>query len=266
MIAVPTTAGTGSELRPFAVLKIREKVKGPIAGNALYPTHAVVDPELTHGLPCKVTVATGLDALEPRHRGLLVAGTPARVRLLAIEARGSSRQSQAGGRTARTRPGASAMSLAATLAGRAFQLPKNAMVHACSFPLSAAITCRTARPARLTLEEAIRFKCPAMGERMTRPFLQGIGLETAEREDLTRWCGELKRLGGLPCTLRRPAFPRPNLILVGESFHPLMRNNAHCDRKRPDRNVPAAGLRRPANLGKNDMRNNVSTPATFDRN
>ena len=74
-----------------------------------------------------------------------------------------------------------------------------------------------------TLEEAIRFNAPAMGERMT-VFLRGIGLDNVE--DLVKLVGELKRLGGLPCTLREAGIPATDIsYLVGESFHPLMRNN-----------------------------------------
>ena len=67
------------------------------------------------------------------------------------------------------------MSYAATLAGMAFQLPKNAMVHACSFPLSTRYHLPHGAACAFTLEEAIRLNAPAMGQRMT-DFLRGIGL------------------------------------------------------------------------------------------
>ena len=64
VIAVPTTAGTGSEVTPFAVLDdIEKNFKGPIASDAFYPAKAIVDPELTYSVPVKVTAATALDAL-----------------------------------------------------------------------------------------------------------------------------------------------------------------------------------------------------------
>jgi alcohol dehydrogenase len=225
VIAVPTTAGTGSELTPFAVLNDTAKqIKGPIAGDALYPVHAVVDPELTHSLPLAVTVATGLDALSHAVEAYWSRGHQPFCDLLAIEAarliaanlkRAAEYPDDAGAR--------SAMSLAATLAGAAFQLPKNAMVHACSFPLSTRYHMPHGAACAFTLEEAIRFNAPAMGERMT-VFLRGIGLDNVE--DLVKLVGELKRLGGLPCTLREAGIPATDIsYLVGESFHPLMRNN-----------------------------------------
>ena len=63
-IAVPTTAGTGSEVTRNAVLGVPEhQVKASLRGQAMLPKVAIVDPELCIGLPSEITVFTGLDAL-----------------------------------------------------------------------------------------------------------------------------------------------------------------------------------------------------------
>jgi len=63
-IAIPTTAGTGTEVTRNAVLASPEhQVKVSLRGNWLLPKLAIVDPELTHSLPPTVTASTGLDAL-----------------------------------------------------------------------------------------------------------------------------------------------------------------------------------------------------------
>jgi alcohol dehydrogenase class IV len=63
-IAVPTTAGTGSEVTRNAVLGSTEhSVKASLRSPLMLPRVAMVDPELTHGLPPAVTASTGLDAL-----------------------------------------------------------------------------------------------------------------------------------------------------------------------------------------------------------
>lgn len=63
-IMVPTTAGTGSEVTFTSVFTMREtKTKGGINSPFLYPHTAILDPELTLGLPREVTAYTGMDAL-----------------------------------------------------------------------------------------------------------------------------------------------------------------------------------------------------------
>jgi alcohol dehydrogenase class IV len=63
-IAVPTTAGTGSEVTRNAVLGSAEDgVKASLRSPLMLPQVAVVDPELTYELPPEVTAYTGLDAL-----------------------------------------------------------------------------------------------------------------------------------------------------------------------------------------------------------
>jgi alcohol dehydrogenase class IV len=63
-IAIPTTAGTGSEVTRNAVLgSAQHRVKASLRSAWMLPRLAVVDPELTLGLPRAITASTGLDAL-----------------------------------------------------------------------------------------------------------------------------------------------------------------------------------------------------------
>lgn len=64
VVAVPTTAGTGSEVTPVAVVSDPEReLKVGISSPFLVPAAAVVDPELTLGAPATVTAYSGIDAL-----------------------------------------------------------------------------------------------------------------------------------------------------------------------------------------------------------
>ncbi|HHY54253.1 MAG TPA: iron-containing alcohol dehydrogenase [Chloroflexi bacterium] len=64
VIAIPTTAGTGSEVTRNAVLASpAHRVKVSVRSPSMLPRVALVDPELTYSLPAAVTAATGMDAL-----------------------------------------------------------------------------------------------------------------------------------------------------------------------------------------------------------
>lgn len=64
IVAIPTTAGTGSEATQFTIITdTKNDVKMLLKGAVLMPVLAIVDPELTLSTPPKVTAATGLDAL-----------------------------------------------------------------------------------------------------------------------------------------------------------------------------------------------------------
>jgi 4-hydroxybutyrate dehydrogenase len=63
VIAVPTTAGTGSEVGRAALITLRDGAKLGIIGPPMIPRAAICDPELTLGLPPRLTAATGMDAL-----------------------------------------------------------------------------------------------------------------------------------------------------------------------------------------------------------
>ncbi len=64
LLAIPTTAGTGSEVTRNAVLiSVEHRVKASMRSPLMLPKLAIVDPELTYSMPAAVTAATGLDAL-----------------------------------------------------------------------------------------------------------------------------------------------------------------------------------------------------------
>lgn len=63
-VMIPTTSGTGSEVTPIAILSdVKEQLKKGIVSEFLYPSYALIDPELTLGLPPYITAYTGIDAL-----------------------------------------------------------------------------------------------------------------------------------------------------------------------------------------------------------
>lgn len=72
VIAVPTTAGTGSEVTPYSVLVDEATgTKRTITSKSLFPRVALLDPDLTLSLPRAVTIHTGLDVLSQAMEGMV---------------------------------------------------------------------------------------------------------------------------------------------------------------------------------------------------
>ena len=64
VVCIPTTAGTGSEVNPYAVITDKQgDVKFIIVSNVIIPSLAVIDPNLTKSMPPAMTAASGIDAL-----------------------------------------------------------------------------------------------------------------------------------------------------------------------------------------------------------
>jgi alcohol dehydrogenase class IV len=63
LILIPTTAGTGSEVTPISIVTTGENEKMGVVSPVILPDIALLDPELTLGLPAPVTAATGIDAM-----------------------------------------------------------------------------------------------------------------------------------------------------------------------------------------------------------
>jgi len=225
LVAVPTTAGTGSEVTPFAVLDDQAQgVKAPMAGPQLYPTLGIADPLLTHSMPKSVTACTGMDALAHAIEGYWSVNHQPICDLLALDAaRLVFRNLPTACREPDNAEARHDMCLAALLAGMAFQLPKNAMVHACSYPLSNRFHMPHGAACAFVLEFAIRLNTPAMGGRI-EAFARHCGFDTVDA--MVAGVRKLKEAGGLPCTLPDAGIPVDAVdTLIEESFHPVTKNN-----------------------------------------
>lgn len=72
VVAVPTTAGTGSEVTPYSVLvDLEQHSKRTLTGRGLFPVVAFLDPTLSVSMPRSVTINTGLDALSQAMEGMV---------------------------------------------------------------------------------------------------------------------------------------------------------------------------------------------------
>lgn len=132
VVAVPTTAGTGSEVTANAVLSSPDhQVKVSVRGPTVLPAAAIVDPLLTIGCPPKVTASSGLDAftqcLEPYVSPMANALTDGFARTGLTAAGRSLRAAHADGSDVEARTG---MALTSLLGGLALANAKLGAVHA----------------------------------------------------------------------------------------------------------------------------------------
>lgn len=86
VVAIPTTAGTGSEVTPYAVLVDEaQPAKKTIRGRGIFPKVAYLDPVFTATMPRDVTIHTGLDALSQGMEGMVSTGSTPMTDVLGLE-------------------------------------------------------------------------------------------------------------------------------------------------------------------------------------
>lgn len=137
VIAIPTTAGTGSEVTPFAVITDHSRnYKLSVSSSYLLPSCAILDPELIASVPEKTAAACGVDALVHALEAYLsLAASPFSdmFALKALQMIGSSLRAYVADRNQE----AEAMLLGSLFAGIAFSHARLGNVHAMSHPVSA---------------------------------------------------------------------------------------------------------------------------------
>ena len=168
LVAVPTTAGTGSEMTRSAVITNKEaRVKQTIRGDSLYPKMALVDPELTVSLPKSITASTGIDALTHAIEAYITKNAHALSDALAIEATrlifGNLRKAVNDGSDIEAR---SNMCVASTLGGLTFSISGLGMVHAMAEPLGGRYNVPHGVANSVLLPYCLSFNCDAVSKKL----------------------------------------------------------------------------------------------------
>ena len=135
MMAIPTTAGTGSEATHFAVVYV-DGEKYSVAHPSLLPDYAIVDPTLTESLPKRITAATGLDALCQAIESIWAVAATEESMGYAQEAARLAFDHLAAAVNAPTPEARRAMCRASHLAGKAINITKTTAPHALSYFLT----------------------------------------------------------------------------------------------------------------------------------
>ncbi|PKP84843.1 MAG: alcohol dehydrogenase [Alphaproteobacteria bacterium HGW-Alphaproteobacteria-2] len=166
LVLIPTTAGTGSEVTPVSIITVGEEEKRGVSSTVILPDLAVLDPDLTLGLPPAITAATGVDAMvhaieayasaSPNNNPL--SRMLAREALRLLGANIEQAVFEGGDRDAR-----GAMLLGSMLAGQAFANSPVAAVHALAYPVGGIFHVPHGLSNALVLPHVLRFNAPSAG-------------------------------------------------------------------------------------------------------
>lgn len=218
VIAIPTTAGTGSEVTKFVVITDTDrKVKMLISSPFLIPRVALLDPQLTLSIPPAFTAGPGMDALThaiEAFQSSLAAPTTDVFALSAIRLIGGNLvKATLNGANVEAR---TAMLLGQMHAGLAFGNASVALVHAMSRPLGAHFGIPHGQANAILLPWVMEYNRPACPEKFVRIAealgcdVQGLPLKEASRLAVTT-VREIYADTGLPLTLAELGVPAESL-------------------------------------------------------
>lgn len=231
---VPTTAGTGSEVTPIAIVTTGENEKSGVVSPVLLPDLAVLDPETTRGLPPHVTAATGIDAIVHAIESYCSTSTNNNPmsRALACEALRLMGQSlEAAVMTPGNMSARSDMLLGSLLAGQSFANSPVAAVHALAYPIGGRFKVPHGLSNALVLPHVLRFNIETAPKSYDKiapilfPDLAGAGDMGSD------FCDALSALSarcGLPTRLRDVGIDRDCLhVLAADALKQtrLLMNN-----------------------------------------
>lgn len=229
LVLIPTTSGTGSEVTPISIVTVEDDEKRGVVSPVILPDVAILDPELTLGLPAHVTAATGVDAMVHAIEAYTSksANNNPLSRALAIEAltllSANIERAVGEGSDLNAR---SAMLLGSMLAGQAFANSPVAAVHALAYPIGGRFHVPHGLSNALVLPHVLRFNAPAAGGAYAElaphvfPSL-GLGPATATQDIAAQFIEEIANLNkrlGLETQLRE--------VGISESDLPQMASDA----------------------------------------
>lgn len=230
IFAIPTTAGTGSEVTYLSILSdLEHETKKGFGSPFIMPKVAFLDPELTVGLPPHITAPTGMDALCHCVEAYTSANANAfsdPLALKAIELIGANiREAYNNGTNLEAREN---MLLGSLLAGMAFANAGVTAVHAFAYPLGGMFHVPHGMANSLMLPTIIKFNASAMKDRFGRVAELLTGKAGADWKDCIE---EVERLSGdlqLPRNLKAIDIPEsaiePMSISVMDQTRLLVNN------------------------------------------
>ncbi|TCU34855.1 iron-containing alcohol dehydrogenase [Rhizobium azibense] len=200
LVLVPTTAGTGSEVTSVSIITVGGDEKRGVSSPIILPDIAILDADLTIGLPAHITAATGIDAMVhaiESYASKSANNNPlskmlARQALQLLGANIEKAVSDGQDRAAR-----GAMLLGSMLAGQAFANSPVAAVHALAYPIGGTFHIPHGLSNALVLPHVLRFNAPDAASVYAEIAADAFPDLVSEREDEGRCAAFIERLAGL---------------------------------------------------------------------
>ncbi|MGF6762172.1 alcohol dehydrogenase [Paraburkholderia sp. GAS33] len=217
LVQMPTTAGTGSEVTAVSIVTVGEAKKMGVVAPQLIADLAILDAELTLGLPAAATAATGIDAMVHA----IEAYTSVRLKnpisdMLAVKAlQLLSSNLLPACENGQDRAAREAMLLGATFAGQAFANSPVAAVHALAYPIGGIYHVPHGLSNALVLPHVLRFNAEAAAHLYAE--LAGVIVPAASGSDASRTQALIEHVEhliaatGIPATLRAVGIERSGL-------------------------------------------------------
>jgi len=201
VVAVPTTAGTGSEVgRASVITDVRDHTKKIIFHPRMMPATVIEDPGLTVGLPAKITAAVGMDALSHNLEAYCAPGYHPLAEGIAVEGMRLIKEylprAVSNGADLEAR---SHMLVASSMGATAFQKGLGAM-HSLSHPCSANLDTHHGLTNAVVMPYVLEWNREALEDKMAR-LAAWLGLPEASFQGVLRWVLDLRRAIGIPHTL-----------------------------------------------------------------
>ncbi|WP_369982880.1 iron-containing alcohol dehydrogenase [Thalassolituus sp.] len=224
LLQVPTTAGTGSEVTPISIVTTGETTKAGVVSPILQPDIALLDAELTTGLPAHVTAATGIDAMvhaieayTSAHKKNPVSDMLAKEGLRLLSSNLMTAVNEGHNLEARSN-----MLLGALYAGQAFANAPVAAVHALAYPLGGHFHIPHGLSNSLVLPYVMRFNAEnadaAALYAELAPYIMGAdtpeGSAESVSEALIVWLENRIKETGLPTRLQDANIPKDAIPLL----------------------------------------------------
>jgi alcohol dehydrogenase class IV len=201
VVAVPTTAGTGSEVGRASVLTdLRDHTKKIIFHPRMLPAIVLEDPELTAGLPAHITAAVGMDALSHNLEAYCAPGYHPMAEGIAVEGMRLIKEwLPRAVRNGADLEARSHMLIASSMGATAFQKGLGAM-HSLSHPCSANLGTHHGLTNAVVMPYVLVWNRSALEDKMVR-LAAWLGLADRSFAGVLQWVLDLRREIGIPHTL-----------------------------------------------------------------